>query len=579
MPTVRTVTVKSSGGDYTSLAAAEAGEQGNLVTLDRQTDIECYASAAGDSTQVTIDGWTTDATRYIRFVCPAGERHAGVWDASKYHLTLATSGSPGGCITIREAYTRIEYLQVRNTRASAPDFNDAIYSEGTFVLVDGCITRGGYRSIRTPGAGSEIRNCIAYEGVRSGMFIQGTSGGFSSALNCTAIGALYGLESSASVNYPQAKNVYAHGGTWAFATGTGAAGGSVAKTNCMSSDTTATNNTGGGGATNCTNSVAHSTANFTNVTSGSESYLLPSGSALIDAGVDLSATFTNDINGTTRPQGSGFDVGADEYAAVGGGVTENLGTVSTTSSGVTPTTTLSNVLDATSTTSGIVNPTTTLVRSLDVASSSISVVSVTTSISGNLANTSSVLSAVTPGSTLSHTLANTSSTFSVVTPASTLSHALNAVSSSVTPVGISHSSGIVESPGSVEIATGVSEITTELATDISPIAVSTGATTPTTELSQQISSVSISSIAVGVTENEAVSTNLSTVGATSTTTSFETRLAALISIATSAFTAGPITEIGVPIPVAPIEDIELDFSFVEDITLDFPYTENIRLDF
>lgn len=40
--------------------------------------------------------------------------------------------------------------------------------------------------------------------------------------------------------------------------------------------------------TGSTGSTAYSTANFTNVTSGSEDFHLPSGSALIDAGTDLS---------------------------------------------------------------------------------------------------------------------------------------------------------------------------------------------------------------------------------------------------------------------------------------------------
>ena len=40
----KTVTVKSSGGDYTSLNAALAGESTNLVsTLDGILTIECYA--------------------------------------------------------------------------------------------------------------------------------------------------------------------------------------------------------------------------------------------------------------------------------------------------------------------------------------------------------------------------------------------------------------------------------------------------------------------------------------------------------------------------------------------------------
>lgn len=315
MATVRTVTVKSAGGDYTSLASAEAGEQGDLVSLDRQLNIECYASAAGDSTQVTVSGWTTDATRYIDIYCPEGERHAGVWDAAKYHLSVTTSGSPGGVITLRELCTRVRYLQVRNLRATPPAFNQAIYgdTDGNF-LIDGCITRGGNVGIGVSPVPNQIRNCICYE-TPIGANITGTASGVTEISNSTLIGTTTGLNASASVNFAVANNVYAHGGTAGFAASGGQA---PTRTNCMSSDTSATAGTGGT-ATNCTNSVAHDTSNFVNVTSGSEDYHLVTGSALIDAGVDLSGTFTNDIDGTTRPQNSVFDVGADEFVAAAAG--------------------------------------------------------------------------------------------------------------------------------------------------------------------------------------------------------------------------------------------------------------------
>lgn len=311
-PFVRTVTVKSSGGDYTSLAAAEAGEQGDLTSLDWQLDIECYASAAGDSTQVTINGWTTDATRYIRIVCPAGERHAGTWNTGKYYMEGDIGA--GGLIFILEDYTRVEYLQIRNTKASPTSDQDGSYAGALHLFYDGCIVRGGHKGIHSAQASSSIfRNCICYGAASSGLHIRANPTLQDQAQNCTLIGALYGLETTAAVQYPLAKNVYAHGGTNAFATDSGAAGGFVTKTNCMSSDTTATNNSGSGGATNCTDSVAHDTANFTNVTGGSEDYRLPSGSALIDAGVDLSGTFTNSVNGVTRAVP--FDVGAAAFEA------------------------------------------------------------------------------------------------------------------------------------------------------------------------------------------------------------------------------------------------------------------------
>lgn len=107
--TNRTVTVKPSGGDYTSLAAAVAGESKNLVTLDRQLTIECYAME--DTTAVVFDRtvWTTDATRYILVTVPASERHAGVYSASKYRLVVSNANA----IQIHHGvFITIEWLQV-----------------------------------------------------------------------------------------------------------------------------------------------------------------------------------------------------------------------------------------------------------------------------------------------------------------------------------------------------------------------------------------------------------------------------------------------------------------------------------
>jgi hypothetical protein len=313
--TLRTRTVKSSGGDYTSLAAAEAGEQGDIVSSDEQVDIECYASAAGDSSQVTINGWTTDATHYLRIVCPAGERHAGVWDAAKYYLGVTTSGAPGGALTNFENYTRVEFLQIRNLRSSPPEYNDCVYSDCVGAFLNGLILRDGYRGCtfeNGAGRGNRLRNVLAYGGSRAGAIISGSSSGYDEADNCTLIGGTYGLDTLASVNYPRARNVYAHGSTSGYGA---SAGGLVTKTNCAASDTSATNNSGGGGATNCVDSVAHNTTQFTNVTGGSEDYRLPAGSGLIDVGLDLSGTFTTDIVGETR--GATWDIGADEYVAGG----------------------------------------------------------------------------------------------------------------------------------------------------------------------------------------------------------------------------------------------------------------------
>lgn len=99
-------TVKSSGGDYTSLAGWESAEQGDIATSLIINKAECYSF--NDTLSVTIDGWTTSASYYIEVYAATGERHAGKWDGTKYNLTVAN----GSCIVVNEDYVRIHHLQL-----------------------------------------------------------------------------------------------------------------------------------------------------------------------------------------------------------------------------------------------------------------------------------------------------------------------------------------------------------------------------------------------------------------------------------------------------------------------------------
>lgn len=302
LPTVRTVTVKSSGGDYSSLSSAEAGEQGDLVSLDRQLDIECYSFQ--DTSSVTIDGWTTDATRYIRVYTPSTERHDGKFNTSKYRLHAGTAFS--SLLTVNEDYTRLQGLQIYNSGTNN-SVGLAINNQG--CVVESCIVRLGNASSNqgvqansTTGTMVTVRNTVIY---CDGTGTYGGVGGFNRVVtwsNCTIVGwsiGILGHEASLATNL--AKNCYVSATTCYSG---------LTLTTCASSDTT-----GSSGL----QSIAASTSVFTNVTAGSEDFHLVSGSPLIDAGTDLSGDFTTDIDGATR---SGtWDVGADEFAGGGGGTT------------------------------------------------------------------------------------------------------------------------------------------------------------------------------------------------------------------------------------------------------------------
>ena len=114
MATTRTRTVKPSGGDYTTLSAWEAGEQADLPSLDEIRQAECYAMQ--DTTAVTIDGWTTDATRYIRiFAAPGAEARVPYDTTNAYRLEVT---DVNGMVLVNEAFVRIERLQFKLTTST-----------------------------------------------------------------------------------------------------------------------------------------------------------------------------------------------------------------------------------------------------------------------------------------------------------------------------------------------------------------------------------------------------------------------------------------------------------------------------
>jgi hypothetical protein len=300
MPTVQTVTVKSSAGDYSSLSAAEAGEQADLVSGDVQLDIECYAFQ--DTSAVTFDGWTTDATRYIRVYTPTAERHDGKWDTSAYRLEGAANFAP--LLIANEAHTRFEGLQVRNT----------ITGDGTGVelAANGCrFTEGVVRSpatsggsgVRNGGASGDtvtFRNCVI---VGSGA-VTGAFSGYEQDMvvdNCTIAAFATGVSTNTPLVANTVRNTYVDATTPYVGTHT--------RTTCAHS--------AAGAFAGSTASVAYGTSNFVSVTGGSEDLHLVTGSALIGAGTDLSGTFTTDIDGDTR---SAWDIGADEFQGGGGGI-------------------------------------------------------------------------------------------------------------------------------------------------------------------------------------------------------------------------------------------------------------------
>ncbi len=310
MATVRTVTV-GPGRDYASLSAALTGESKDLVTLDRQLDIACYAMS--DTTAAIISGFTTDATRYIRIYTPVSERHSGKWDDTKYYLRVSCNNT--FVLTNQARYVRIEGLQIECVIGADSSFwvggiNSSPQSTPCEVIISSCIVKLSNPSSRilpdyasgfeiTSTSVHKFHNCIAYDWNPNGIEFRGFQhdggAGTDYWYNCTAqncyIGFNNGVGSTCSI---RAKNCGAAG------CGTGFSA-NITQTTCSSS-----------------------TPTFVNA-AADDFHLASTDTIWKDKGTSLSGDsflpFTTDIDGQTR---SGtWDIGADEYQSgvtpLGGG--------------------------------------------------------------------------------------------------------------------------------------------------------------------------------------------------------------------------------------------------------------------
>lgn len=308
MPAVVTKTVRSSGGDYTSLSAAIAGEsaiRGDLVAADERLVIELYddwASGLDDPTAINNSDWTVDSTHYITITVAAGHRHTG---QSKTGFFME-SDFQGAVISNAVRYTRIEHIEVRNLRTGFVSY--AISNSARNFLLRNSIVRGGngnkssHYALTTSGNGASTCENVLAEDSTVG-FHSGT-GENVTYRNCTA--AEFGSQgfeaSSQSVDSCTVKNCVA----WRRTAG---GQGFDSGTDWNDSDNNASYDTSAPGASSVDNIVS---GDFEDEANGD--YTPAAGSALLGAGQDLSAFFTDDIIGNAR---SDWDIGVFEVQAGG----------------------------------------------------------------------------------------------------------------------------------------------------------------------------------------------------------------------------------------------------------------------
>jgi len=306
-------TVKSAGGDYSSLSAWEAAKQ---AVLSAPEEAECYDFA--DTTAVTIDGWTTTAANYIRVYTPAAERHDGTVGTG-YRLR-PTSGA--FVIDINEQNVRLEGLELYSDATSMTNVVIVNAAATLDIRISHCILRGGPTT--ADGAALfvvndgvlKIWNTIVYDhgfrGIRSSSFSGAGLTIYCYNVTCcdcaTATGAQGVFDRDGSAVFV-VKNCIGQNPNTALASGAVHFQGtfSAAEFN-VSGDATAPG----------TDALTSATVNFEN--EAADNFKLDAADTVAKgSGVDLSAdanlAFSDDILGTTR---SDWSRGAHDFAAAGG---------------------------------------------------------------------------------------------------------------------------------------------------------------------------------------------------------------------------------------------------------------------
>jgi hypothetical protein len=317
-------TIAPTGGDYTSLAAWEAGEQTDLVTAGDTHVVEIQGDWSGgpDTTAVVVNGWTTSSTNDITIRTDAANKASAKWDASKYVLNVPDSSTAG--IAIYSAHLRLVGVQVllESTTSSTQYGVRTLTGAGHVFEADGCYFRGTVNGGTGAIVGIGSNNSNAFNLISTRCIYKDCTNGvtFSYAIDFTKT--------------PYTGNHVAYSNTiygCVFGIRSNTAGASLIKNNLIAAGTSGsgvydfhdTFATGSDyNATTSTDTVGTGSNNISSATvvfrdaANHDLHITNGSTSIIDAGTDLSADATwplesVDIDGESRGT---WDIGADEWS-------------------------------------------------------------------------------------------------------------------------------------------------------------------------------------------------------------------------------------------------------------------------
>lgn len=322
-----------------AMITGEVAAGANLTTRGGNLIIEfATTGGAADTAQCTVSGFTgVDATHLLRLQSTGANRHSGVWDPSKYRLS---GHANGGMISVGAIpYIEIDGLQGEEIGGSGSGSYGFIRIGNTVTVsekITGCLARqtgtdsgGGMELIFVwPGSTANkliyVNNIVYMEtSISTGgpeqalINLRGSDGGSGEVV--------IAYSNLCYSNVASGHSCFQFGGNGASDSRylkDNIAQGAVQGYGISSSFSTDTHVTNISADTSSPDSALRSkTITFVSITNGAEDFHLGNADAIArDAGTDLSAdaqfSFNTDIDGTTRPINSIWDIGPDEAAAV-----------------------------------------------------------------------------------------------------------------------------------------------------------------------------------------------------------------------------------------------------------------------
>jgi uncharacterized delta-60 repeat protein len=276
----------------------------SLVADNRREIGIVYDDGAPYNQQLVIDGATTDATHDIVLTVNPADRHFGRANVG-VAIDLGGAGSAGVLVT--DNFVTLEWLEVRNTGGVGIDVA-GLGPLNRIMIRNNLVHDVPASGIRNTTGVLEVYNNVVYNVINNGIEL-GPASGVQVYNNTVYNGGGNGISGGTS---PKIRNNIAH-----TFTGPDFSFGSLdlSSSNNLSSDTTATSASPGGGDRPNVPLTGGGSVDFVSTTPGSEDLHLLTTSAAKDAGAAL-GLFNNDIDDGQRP--ALWDIGADEFGATGG---------------------------------------------------------------------------------------------------------------------------------------------------------------------------------------------------------------------------------------------------------------------